>query len=157
MVPRLPLPMRLLALTFALLELPGLAHAHPDNAADPSARPPPPDVAAAPAHATRTPSGLAYVVLAPGTGTARPTRAQSAQVHYTGWTTDGRMFDSSETRGQPATFPLAGVIDGFAEALTLMVVGERIRVWIPEALAYGGRPGRPAGMLVFEIELLRIV
>lgn len=157
MVGRLPLPMRLTALTFALLALPALAHAHPNNAADPSARPAPADVAAAPAHATRLASGLAYVVLAPGTGTARPTRTQSAEVHYTGWTTDGRMFDSSETRGQPATFPLSAVIEGFAQALEQMVVGERIRVWIPEDLAYRGRPGAPAGMLVFEIQLLRIV
>jgi FKBP-type peptidyl-prolyl cis-trans isomerase len=77
-------------------------------------------------------------------------------VHYAGWTTDGRSFDESYTRGEPATFPVDGVIAGFAEALQLMVVGERRRVWIPESLAYRGQPGRPAGMLVFDIELVRI-
>lgn len=154
--------MRTLALTLTLLVAPALAHADPANQASPSPSPratlpAPPDVAAPPAHATRTSSGLAYVVLAPGQGARRPARDESAEVHYTGWHTDGRMFDSSVTRGQPATFPLRAVIEGFAEALALMTEGQRIRVWIPEALAYGGRPGRPAGTLVFEIELLRVV
>lgn len=149
--------MRRAAAFLALLALPGVALADPANTAQPGALPPPPHVSAPPPNATRTSSGLAYVVLAPGNGATRPTRGDRVEVHYTGWTTDGRMFDSSVVRGQPTTFPVSGVIAGFAEALELMVSGERVRVWIPEALAYQGRPGPPAGMLVFEIELLRIL
>ncbi|MCA9605445.1 MAG: FKBP-type peptidyl-prolyl cis-trans isomerase, partial [Myxococcales bacterium] len=75
---------------------------------------------------------------------------------YTGWTTDGRMFDSSRRRGEPATFGLNQVIPGWGEGVQLMVVGEQRRLWIPQELAYNGRPGMPAGMLVFDIELLAI-
>jgi peptidylprolyl isomerase len=75
-------------------------------------------------------------------------------VHYSGWTTDGKMFDSSVVRGRPAVFPLNGVIPGWTEGVALMVQGERTRFWIPEAAAYAGAPGKPAGMLVFDIELL---
>ncbi len=149
--------MRRLAAFVTLLALPSVALADPANTAQPGALPPPPHVSAPPASATRTPSGLAYLVLAPGRGGARPTRSDRVEVHYTGWTTDGRMFDSSVVRGQPTTFPVSAVIAGFAEALELMVPGERVRVWIPEALAYQGRPGPPAGMLVFEIELIRVL
>jgi peptidylprolyl isomerase len=65
------------------------------------------------------------------------------------------MFDSSVSRGQPATFPLNGVIKGWTEGVQLMVEGEKTRFWIPEPLAYGGRR-EPLGMLVFDIELLKI-
>jgi len=121
-------------------------------------RPPqaPADVAAAPADAELTNSGLASKVLTPGTGSAHPSATDFVTVHYSGWTTDGNMFDSSRTRGQPAQFPLNGVIAGWTEGLQLMVVGETRRLWIPEALAYQGRPGRPAGMLVFDVELISI-
>jgi peptidylprolyl isomerase len=78
-------------------------------------------------------------------------------VHYTGWqASDGRMFDSSVQRGEPATFPLDGVIPGWTEGLQLMTVGEKRRLWIPANLAYEGRPGRPQGMLVFDVELIGI-
>ena len=79
-------------------------------------------------------------------------------MHYTGWTTDGKMFDSSVKRGQPARFPLDGVIKGWTEGLQLMVVGEKRRFWIPGNLAYGENTGggRPSGMLVFDVELLGI-
>jgi len=116
----------------------------------------PSDVAAPPAGAERTPSGLASRVLRPGTGTAHPGATSRVTVHYTGWTTDGAMFDSSRTRGEPATFPLDRVIQGWTEGVQLMVVGEQRRFWIPEALAYQGRRGAPAGMLVFDVELLSI-
>lgn len=79
------------------------------------------------------------------------------EVHYTGWTTDGEMFDSSVARGESIEFPLDAVIAGWTEGLQLMVEGEHRRLWIPEALAYGGQSGRPAGMLVFDVELIRIV
>ena len=77
-------------------------------------------------------------------------------MHYAGWTTDGKMFDSSIPRGKPSSFPLNRVIPGWTEGVQLMVVGEKTRFWIPEELAYKGKPGRPQGMLVFEIELLEI-
>jgi FKBP-type peptidyl-prolyl cis-trans isomerase len=119
---------------------------------DPSA--PPPDVAGPPADARRTASGLAYKVLRPGKGTSHPERSSRVTVHYTGWTTDGKMFDSSVKRGQPATFGLDEVIAGWTEGVQLMVEGEKTRFWIPQRLAYEGKPGAPAGMLVFDIELL---
>ena len=79
-------------------------------------------------------------------------------MHYSGWTTDGQMFDSSVVRNEPATFPLDRVIAGWTEGVQLMVVGETRRFWIPGALAYDNspRPGAPKGMLVFDVELLKI-
>ncbi len=120
--------------------------------------PAPPDVAAPPADAVRTPSGLASKVLRPGRSNARPTAASTVVVHYTGWTTDGRMFDSSVARDQPAEFPLTDVIPGWTEGVQLMVVGEQRRFWVPGNLAYDNidRPGAPKGMLVFDIELLEV-
>lgn len=116
---------------------------------------PPPDVAAPPADAVTTRSGLASKVIAPGTGTTHPTPASRVTVDYSGWTTDGRMFDSSVPRGEPATFPLNKVIRGWTEGVQLMVVGETRRFWIPEDLAYQGQQP-PFGMLVFDIQLLQI-
>ncbi len=119
--------------------------------------PAPPDVAAPPDDAERTASGLASRVLVAGAGTIHPTAADTVEVHYSGWTTDGEMFDSSVVRGATIEFPLNRVIAGWTEGLQLMVEGETRRLWIPEELAYGGQPGRPAGMLVFDVELIRIV
>ena len=118
--------------------------------------PAPEDVSAAPAEATTTASGLAYRVIQAGSGTEHPGPTSSVTVHYSGWTTDGRMFDSSVVRGQTISFPLNGVIKGWTEGVQLMVKGEKTRFWIPAGLAYGEtprRPGAPAGMLVFDIEL----
>jgi peptidylprolyl isomerase len=117
--------------------------------------PAPPDVKAPPADAAKTKSGLASKVIAPGSGTSRPGATDLVTVHYTGWTTDGKMFDSSRG-GKPATFPLDRVIAGWTEGVQLMVTGETRRLWIPEALAYKGAAGRPAGMLVFDVELISI-
>ncbi|MCC6648597.1 MAG: FKBP-type peptidyl-prolyl cis-trans isomerase [Polyangiaceae bacterium] len=121
--------------------------------------PAPGDVAHAPADAARTPSGLATKVLTKGTGAKHPAPEDRVKVHYTGWTSDGVMFDSSVLRGDPASFAVGGVIKGWTEALQLMVVNEKRRVWIPAALAYGdhARAGAPTGDLTFEIELLEIV
>ena len=116
----------------------------------------PTDVAGAPDDASKTSSGLAYRVLTPGTGETHPTRSSTVTVHYSGWTTDGELFDSSVRRGDPSTFKLTGVIAGWTEGLQLMVVGETTRFWIPEALAYRGVDGRPAGVLVFDVELISI-
>ena len=118
--------------------------------------PAPPDVAAPPDDAERTRSGLASKVIEEGTGSRRPRSNSRVTVHYTGWLTNGQMFDSSRVRGTPAMFPLDRVIAGWTEGVQMMVVGETRRFWIPEDLAYGGRPGFPAGMLVFDVELLQI-
>lgn len=115
----------------------------------------PPDVKAAPADATKTASGLAYKVLRKGTGTRHPSAANNVEVHYSGWTTDGKMFDSSVMRGQSTSFGLGDVIAGWTEGVQLMVEGERARFWIPENLAYQGKSD-PRGMLVFDVELIAI-
>jgi len=116
----------------------------------------PEDVAGPPDDADRAPSGLAFRVLQPGTGTSKPDHDDTVTVHYTGWTTDGRLFDSSLTRGEPATFPIADTVPGFREGVQLMVEGEKRRLWIPEDLGYAGQPGAPRGMLVFDVELVKI-
>ena len=118
--------------------------------------PAPPDVAAPPSDAETTASGLASKVIQAGTGSQHPGPTSTVTVHYTGWHTTGEMFDSSVARGAPASFPLNRVISGWTEGVQLMVPGEKRRFWIPEDLAYGGRPGRPAGMLVFDVELISI-
>lgn len=118
--------------------------------------PAPPDVAAVPVDAAVTASGLASRVLQPGSGTRHPGTHERVTVHYTGWTTDGQMFDSSVARGEPATFRLDEVIPGWTEGVHLMVEGEKRRLWIPERLAYQGQQGSPQGMLVFDVELIRI-
>jgi FKBP-type peptidyl-prolyl cis-trans isomerase len=118
--------------------------------------PVPADVAAPPADAQMTKSGLASKVLIPGTGTRHPTADSNVRVHYTGWTTDGKMFDSSLSRGTPAFFKLRQVIAGWTEGIPLMVEGETRRFWIPKSLAYRGEPGKPEGMLVFDVQLLEI-
>jgi peptidylprolyl isomerase len=124
-----------------------------------AALPPPADVAAPPPDAARTASGLASKVLQVGMSNVRPTPRNSVRVHYTGWTTDGKMFDSSVVRGEPAEFQVGQVIPGWTEGLQLMVVGEKRRFWIPGHLAYDGLeapPGAPKGMLVFDVELIAV-
>lgn len=122
--------------------------------------PAPDDVAAPPAQAEVTDSGLAYRRLESGDPDGpRPTVDDRVRVHYTGWRAeDGEMFDSSVIRETPAEFPVSGVIAGWIEALQLMTPGDRFRLWIPGELAYDGstRPGAPQGMLVFDVELLEI-
>jgi FKBP-type peptidyl-prolyl cis-trans isomerase len=122
----------------------------------PKTIPAPTDVAAPPADAATTPSGLATKVLRQGTGTERPRANSRVNVHYSGWTTDGRMFDSSVARNEPISFGLNQVIPGWTEGVQLMVEGEQRRLWIPEDLAYGGQRGAPQGMLVFDVELIKI-
>jgi peptidylprolyl isomerase len=114
-------------------------------------------VAAPPADAQTSESGLAWKVLKPGTGTRKASKTGAVRVHYTGWTTDGKMFDSSIGRGTPGLFQLTKVIPGWTEGLQLMVEGEARRFWIPKKLAYRGAPGKPEGMLVFDIELIEVV
>lgn len=126
----------------------------------PSDLPAPADVAAPPADAEKTASGLASKIITPGTGATMPTAEDTVEVHYTGWTTDGKMFDSSKKRNRTAKFPLKNVIKGWTEGLQLMKEGETRRFWIPAALAYGevpSRPGAPAGQLTFDVELKKII
>jgi FKBP-type peptidyl-prolyl cis-trans isomerase len=118
--------------------------------------PVPTDVAKPPADAKKTPKGVSYKVITAGKGGPHPAATDTVKVNYTGWTTDGRMFDSSVTRGEPAEFPLQGVIAGWTDGIPVMSVGDKVRFWIPEELAYKGAPGKPQGMLVFDVELLEI-
>ncbi|VEI75453.1 FKBP-type 22 kDa peptidyl-prolyl cis-trans isomerase [Mannheimia haemolytica] len=107
-----------------------------------------------------TDSGLQYEILTEGTG-EKPTATSTVRVHYTGSLIDGTVFDSSVKRGQPAEFPVNGVIRGWTEALQLMPVGSKWRLTIPQELAYGERGAGasipPFATLVFEVELLDIL
>lgn len=108
---------------------------------------------------TTTASGLQYEVLAEGNG-ARPNARDRVTVHYQGTLVDGTEFDSSYRRGQPAAFPLDGVISGWTEALQLMKVGSKYRIVLPPELAYGDRGAPPVigpgATLIFEVELLNV-
>ena len=109
-----------------------------------------------------TESGLQYEVLASGEGDqAKPAATDTVRVHYHGTLADGTVFDSSVERGEPAQFPVNGVIKGWIEALQMMEVGDKWKLAIPADLAYGARspsPKIPANSpLVFEVELLEIV
>jgi FKBP-type peptidyl-prolyl cis-trans isomerase FkpA/FKBP-type peptidyl-prolyl cis-trans isomerase FklB len=118
------------------------------------------DKAAAEKGATKTASGLVIVPIKPGTGPA-PKPTDRVKVHYHGTLADGSVFDSSVQRGEPATFPLNGVIPCWTEGLQLMKVGGKSRLVCPAALAYGdrGAPPRikPGATLTFEVELLEIL
>ena len=122
--------------------------------------PTPKDVSGPPLDADQSITGLASKVLKAGTGTAYPEAKSTVTVHYTGWTTDGRVFDSSYSRGQPASFKLDQVIRGWTEGLQLMKVGAKYEFFIHPKIAYGqrARPKIPANsVLIFEVELLDIV
>ena len=106
-----------------------------------------------------TESGLQYTFVKQGTG-PRPSASDVVTVHYVGTTLDGKEFDSSRKRGEPATFPLSGVIPGWTEGLQLMPVGSTCTLWLPPALAYGDRGAGadigPNETLIFEVELLSV-
>jgi FKBP-type peptidyl-prolyl cis-trans isomerase len=116
----------------------------------------PPDVAKPPADAKKTGRGVFYKFLKKGPGGPHPKGFDKVKVHYSGWTTDGKMFDSSVAKGQPYETTLVAVIPGWTDGLQVMSVGDKARFWIPEELAYKGAPGQPKGMLVFDIEMLGI-
>lgn len=107
-----------------------------------------------------TPSGLQYEVIKMGTG-PKPTTQSEVKVHYTGTLIDGTEFDSSVKRGEPAQFMVSGVIPGWSEALQLMPVGSKFKIYLPENIAYGahgaGEVIKPFSTLIFEVELLEIV
>ncbi len=120
----------------------------------------PKNVYGIPANATVLPSGVAILTLAKGDGKESPTLTDDVTIHYTGWQTDGKMFDSSRLRGKPSTFPLGRLIAGWQKAVPHMTKGEILQIWIPGDLAYDlrtDRPTAPKGMLVFEIELFDFV
>lgn len=107
-----------------------------------------------------TPSGLQYLVVTEGKGTP-PKATDTVKVHYKGTLLNGKEFDSSFKRNEPATFPVNGVIKGWTEALQLMKPGSKYKLWIPSDLAYGDRgAGAEIGAnstLTFEVELIEIV
>ena len=109
---------------------------------------------------TVTESGLAYKVIKKGEG-KQPAASDRVRVHYTGKTVDGRVFDSSEQRGEPAEFGVTQVIPGWVEALQLMQEGDRLQLVIPSELAYGqhgaGDAIAPNSTLIFDVELLKVL
>jgi FKBP-type peptidyl-prolyl cis-trans isomerase FklB len=106
------------------------------------------------------PDGLQYKILTPGTG-KKPTLQDTVKVHYTGKLIDGTVFDSSVDRGEPLDIPVSGVIKGWTEALQMMPVGSKWRLYVPSSLAYGNRQAgpviKPGSALVFDVELLDII
>jgi FKBP-type peptidyl-prolyl cis-trans isomerase FkpA/FKBP-type peptidyl-prolyl cis-trans isomerase FklB len=116
--------------------------------------------AAAEKGATKTASGLVFSTIKPGTGES-PKATDKVKVHYHGTLIDGTVFDSSVERGQPATFPLNGVIPCWTEGVQRMKVGEKSRLVCPSQIAYGDRGAppkiKPGATLIFEVELLEIV
>jgi FKBP-type peptidyl-prolyl cis-trans isomerase len=109
---------------------------------------------------TVTASGLQYEVMKMGTG-PKPTAESTVKVHYVGTLIDGTEFDSSVKRNEPAQFPVTGVIPGWTEALQLMPVGSKWKLYLPESIAYGANGAgdviKPYSTLIFEVELLEIV
>jgi len=104
---------------------------------------------------TTTQSGLQYKVVKPGTGRS-PTPADTVTVHYRGTLVDGTEFDSSYKRGEPASFPVSGVISGWTEALQLMKEGAQYQLYIPASLAYGDRGPLANQVLIFDVELIKV-
>ena len=109
----------------------------------------------------RTALGLAYCILEEGPPGMVPGPTDSVLVHYSGWTLDGRMFDSSVERGQPVQVAVNDVISGWTEGLRLMTPGDKARLWVPAHLGYGqhkstAHEDTPTGTLVFDIELIEV-
>lgn len=143
---------------------PAEPEAMPEAAVAPAPEPDPnapADVAAPPAGAKRTQSGLAWKRLAKGKGTSRPGDYATVTIAYVGWTPDGRRFDDSTRYGKPISVRVDHLIPGLSETLRTMTAGERRRVWVPAKLGYGAlgadvetAPRQPLGDLVFEVELV---
>jgi FKBP-type peptidyl-prolyl cis-trans isomerase len=111
------------------------------------------------AKAKKTPSGLAYLVLAAGQGAQHPMPTSRLRLRFSGWTRDGKLFETTELTDRPSVVGVTEVMPGLREALALMVAGEKARFWIPAKLAYGEKPTRkgfPAGSMVYDVELLAI-
>jgi len=117
----------------------------------------PADVAGPPADAIVSPSGLAHRVLAGGPRGRHPGPNALVVVNYTGWMTDGTIIDGAPVGTPPVRFELQNTMPGWQEGLRMMVPGDKWRFWIPAHLAYGDTPGKPHGMLVFDIYLVRVI
>jgi peptidylprolyl isomerase len=123
------------------------------------APPVPADLKAPAGNAVKTASGLAFQVLKNGSGTQHPSMTSQVTLHYSGWTSDGKLFESTAMAGHPAIFHVGTTLPAWREVLPQMVPGEKLRLWVPAALAYGDRPvnhDNPAGSLVYDIELLQL-
>jgi FKBP-type peptidyl-prolyl cis-trans isomerase len=119
----------------------------------------PADLKSPPKDAITLPSGLTLRVLERGIGKDHPLASSLVSMHYSAWTSAGKLFETTVTSGQPGSFPVGGLLPGWREGVMRMVVGEKTRLWIPASLAYGEKPaGRklPAGSMVFDVELLAI-
>jgi len=119
----------------------------------------PNNVGQPPAAATKTSSGLAYQVLEKGTSSVHPSLRDKVMIHFSCWTADGKLFESTEMGNHPALVTLATAPVGWREAIPIMVVGEKARFWVPSALAFGDKPANrfnPGGDLVYDIELLAV-
>ena len=144
------------ASTEPVVPLPSAADLAMRKAPDPNA---PPDLQQPPADARRSESGLAWKVLAPGTGKVRPSGDDTVAIRHTGWMANGVKFESSADSGQAVEYVLSSAIRGWVEGLSGMVTGEKRRFWIPGSLAHGDQPrpyGLPHGALVYDIELVAI-
>lgn len=122
------------------------------------APPLPPDLKAPPQSATKLESGIAFRYIKRGSGSEHPVVSNKMLLHFSGWTKRGDLIESSVMAGKPATFDLINAMRGWRDVLRLMVVGDKVRIWIPAALAFGDKPrrGQPKGDLVYELELLAI-
>ena len=122
------------------------------------APPIPADLKAPPGSATKLESGVAYRRIKNGSGTEHPSSKSQMLLDFSGWTLNGDLIESTVMAGHPASFELINALRGWREVLQLMVVGDKVRIWIPAALAYGAKPrrGQPKGDLVYELELLAL-
>ena len=110
-----------------------------------------------PADAQVSDTGLAWKVLSDAEGEEHPGPGDTVRVHYIGWNPDGQWFDATYAKSGPEELQFDTLIEGWKEALADMAPGERRRLWIPDELAYAGEPGKPAGPLTFEVELVDVV
>lgn len=118
---------------------------------------PPATLKSAPASAKKTASGLAYQLISRGASKTKPLPSDRVEMHYSAWTSEGKLFDSTVTRGKSVTLPLSRLIPGWAEGLSLMSEGDEALLWIPEQLAYAGREGAPPGLLIYRVKLLKVL
>ena len=118
--------------------------------------PAPADVAAPPADATKTKSGLITKEIKPGSGQERPGKDDVVTLNYNAWSTDGKLVTSTSASGKPATILVKHLLPGLEEGVQLMTVGETRRMWVPESLGFKGQQGKPKGTLVFDVTLLEV-